>query len=111
MIREAIETGGTRNLKSIQLAIETSGGLRYTAERAQKEVDIAIAALAPLPRRSIATLSSSSRSSPFAAGTRSSAGFSAGLFAGYFVGFFVARSAARFSASANRASCSSVAGG
>ena len=49
MIREAIETGGTRNLKSIQLAIETSGGLRYTAERAQKEVDIAIAALAPLP--------------------------------------------------------------
>ena len=49
MIREAIETGGTRNLKSIQLAIETSGGLRYTTERAQKEVDIAIAALAPLP--------------------------------------------------------------
>jgi octaprenyl-diphosphate synthase len=36
-------------LKSIQLAIETSGGLRYTAERAQKEVDTAIAALAPLP--------------------------------------------------------------
>src|SRR3954469_12759521 len=31
MIREAIETGGTRNLTSIQLAIETSGGLRYTA--------------------------------------------------------------------------------
>jgi octaprenyl-diphosphate synthase len=49
MIREAIETGGTRNLKSIQLAIETSGGLRYTAERAQKEVDTAIAALAQLP--------------------------------------------------------------
>jgi octaprenyl-diphosphate synthase len=49
MIREAIETGGTRNLKSIQLAIETSGGLRYTTERAQKEVEIAIAALAPLP--------------------------------------------------------------
>jgi octaprenyl-diphosphate synthase len=48
MIREAIETGGTRNLTSIQLAIETSGGLRYTAERAQQEVDIAIAALAPL---------------------------------------------------------------
>jgi octaprenyl-diphosphate synthase len=48
MIREAIETGGTRNLTSIQLAIETSGGLRYTAERAQQEVDVAIAALAPL---------------------------------------------------------------
>jgi octaprenyl-diphosphate synthase len=49
MIREAIETGGTRNLTSIQLAIETAGGLRYTAERARQEVDVAIAALAPLP--------------------------------------------------------------
>jgi octaprenyl-diphosphate synthase len=49
MIREAIETGGTRNLTSIQLAIETSGGLRYTAERARAEVETAIAALAPLP--------------------------------------------------------------
>ena len=49
MIREAIETGGTRNLTSIQLAIETSGGLRYTAERAHEEVDIAVKALEPLP--------------------------------------------------------------
>jgi len=49
MIREAIETGGTRNLTSIQLAIETSGGLRYTAERARQEVEIAIKALAPVP--------------------------------------------------------------
>ena len=49
MIREAIETGGTRNLTSIQLAIETSGGLRYTAERAREEVEVAIKALAPLP--------------------------------------------------------------
>jgi octaprenyl-diphosphate synthase len=49
MIREAIETGGTRNLTSIQLAIETSGGLRYTAERARAEVETAIAALAHLP--------------------------------------------------------------
>jgi octaprenyl-diphosphate synthase len=48
MIREAVETGGTRNLTSIQLAIETSGGLRYTAERARQEVEVAIAALAPL---------------------------------------------------------------
>ncbi len=45
MIREAIETGGTRNLTSIQLAIETSGGLRYTAERAQREAELAIRAL------------------------------------------------------------------
>jgi octaprenyl-diphosphate synthase len=49
MIREAIETGGTRNLTSIQLAIETSGGLRYTAERARREVEIAIEALTPIP--------------------------------------------------------------
>jgi octaprenyl-diphosphate synthase len=49
MIREAVETGGTRNLTSIQLAIETSGGLRYTAERAREEVEVAIKALAPLP--------------------------------------------------------------
>ena len=50
MIREAIQTGGTRNLTSIQLAIETSGGLRYTAERARQEVEIAINALASLPQ-------------------------------------------------------------
>ena len=48
MIREAIETGGTRNLTSIQLAIETSGGLRYTAERARQEVAQAIEALGPV---------------------------------------------------------------
>jgi octaprenyl-diphosphate synthase len=49
MIREAVETGGTQNLKSIQLAIETSGGMRYTAERARREVDVAIEALETLP--------------------------------------------------------------
>jgi octaprenyl-diphosphate synthase len=50
MIREAIETGGTQNLRSIQIAIESSGGLRYTAERASAEAKLAIAALEPLPR-------------------------------------------------------------
>jgi len=49
MIREAIETGGTQNLTSIQIAIESSGGLRYTAERAQIEAEAASAALAALP--------------------------------------------------------------
>ena len=49
MIREAIETGGTGNLTSIQLAIESSGGLRYTAKRAREEVNLAVAALAVLP--------------------------------------------------------------
>ena len=111
MIREAIETGGTRNLKSIQLAIETSGGLRYTAERAQKEVDIAIAALAPLPRIEVPRRSRRARavrgSPPVLVFRRVFRRASAG----YFVGLFVARSAARRSASAKRASCSSVAGG
>jgi len=50
MIREAIENGSTQNLRSIQLAIETSGGLRYTAERAEAEAELAIGALEPLPR-------------------------------------------------------------
>ena len=49
MIREAIETGGTQNLTSIQLAIETSGGLRYTAERAREEATMAVQALEALP--------------------------------------------------------------
>ena len=49
MIREAIETGGTQNLTSIQLAIETSGGLRYTAERARDEAEQAVEALRSLP--------------------------------------------------------------
>ena len=49
MIREAIETGGTQNLTSIQLAIETSGGLEYTAKRARAEARAAVAALKPLP--------------------------------------------------------------
>jgi octaprenyl-diphosphate synthase len=50
MIREAIATGGTRNLTSIQIAIESSGGLRYTAERAREEAETAIKALARLPQ-------------------------------------------------------------
>jgi len=49
MIREAIETGGTQNLTSIQLAIETSGGHRYTAERAAAEAVLARRALESLP--------------------------------------------------------------
>jgi len=49
LIREAIESGSTQNLRSIQLAIESTGGLRYTAERAREESSQAIAALDPLP--------------------------------------------------------------
>jgi octaprenyl-diphosphate synthase len=50
IIKEAIETGGTQNLTSIQLAIETSGGLRYTAERARGEAAAAIGELEALPQ-------------------------------------------------------------
>ncbi len=50
MIREAIETGGTQNLKSIQIAIESSGGLRYTAERSREEANKAMQALEAIPR-------------------------------------------------------------
>jgi octaprenyl-diphosphate synthase len=49
MIREAIRTGGTQNLTSIQLAMETTGGLQYTAEKARAQADAAARALAPLP--------------------------------------------------------------
>jgi octaprenyl-diphosphate synthase len=49
MIREAIESGSTQNLRSIQLAIETSGGLRYTAERAAEEAAEAVKSLDQLP--------------------------------------------------------------
>jgi octaprenyl-diphosphate synthase len=49
LIREAIESGSTQNLRSIQLAIETTGGLAYTAERAKEEAELAVASLASLP--------------------------------------------------------------
>ena len=49
-IREAIETGGTQNLTSIQIAIESSGGLQYTADCARKEVQLAIKNLDVLPK-------------------------------------------------------------
>ena len=49
MIREAIRTGGTQNLHSIQLAIDTTGGLSYTAQRANEEADRARDSLQHLP--------------------------------------------------------------
>jgi octaprenyl-diphosphate synthase len=49
MIREAVETGSVQNLTSIQLAIETSGGHRYTSERAATEAEKAVDALRALP--------------------------------------------------------------
>jgi len=49
LIREAIESGSTQNLRSIQLAIETSGGLKYTAQRAEEEAALAVQSLDALP--------------------------------------------------------------
>lgn len=49
MIREAIRTGETQNLTSIYLAVETTGGLRYTAERARAAAQTATGALEALP--------------------------------------------------------------
>lgn len=49
LIRAAIENGGLDNLAPVQAAIESTGALEYTAERAQRAADDAIAALAGLP--------------------------------------------------------------
>jgi len=49
MISEAIRTGGTQNLRSIQLAIDATGGLSYTARRAAEEAELARAALQGIP--------------------------------------------------------------
>lgn len=48
-LREAIEHGGIENLAEITRVIETSGGLEYTARMAQREKDLAIGALLPVP--------------------------------------------------------------
>jgi octaprenyl-diphosphate synthase len=49
MIRNAIEHGGLDHLTAITAAIESTGGLAYTAKRARQEADLAKAALAVLP--------------------------------------------------------------
>jgi len=49
LIREAIEHGGREQLGAILNAIESTGGLKYTAWLAQAEADQALAALAALP--------------------------------------------------------------
>jgi octaprenyl-diphosphate synthase len=48
MIRNAIEHGGLEHLAAITAAIESIGGLEYTARRARQEADLAKAALAAL---------------------------------------------------------------
>jgi len=49
LIRKAIENGGHENLPAVLDAIESTGSIPYTAQAAQREADLAIAALDPLP--------------------------------------------------------------
>jgi octaprenyl-diphosphate synthase len=49
LIRKAIENGGHENLSAVLDAIESTGSIPYTAQAAQREADLAIAALDPLP--------------------------------------------------------------
>jgi octaprenyl-diphosphate synthase len=49
LIREVITSGGRDQLEPIMAAIESTGGLEYTARLAQIEADQALAALAALP--------------------------------------------------------------
>ena len=49
LIRKAIENGGHDNMSAVFAAIESTGGIPYTAQAAQQEADQAIAAIEPLP--------------------------------------------------------------
>jgi len=49
LIRKAIEQGGLEDLGPIRLAIESTGGLEYTARLARQEADAAVEALALIP--------------------------------------------------------------
>jgi octaprenyl-diphosphate synthase len=49
LIRHAIENGGIESLHEITAAIESTGGLEYTARRARQEADLAIQSLSALP--------------------------------------------------------------
>jgi octaprenyl-diphosphate synthase len=49
LIRKAIENGGHENMSAVCAAIDSTGGIPYTAQAAQREADLAIAALDPLP--------------------------------------------------------------
>jgi octaprenyl-diphosphate synthase len=49
LIRGAIEEGGTRDLGPVRAAIESTGGLDYTARLARSEADLAVRALAGVP--------------------------------------------------------------
>jgi octaprenyl-diphosphate synthase len=49
LIRRAIENGGHDNMQAVCAIIESTGAIPYTAQAAQREADLAIEALTPLP--------------------------------------------------------------
>jgi len=49
LLRRAIEEGGTRDIGPVRAAIESTGGLDYTARLARSEADLAVRALAGIP--------------------------------------------------------------
>jgi octaprenyl-diphosphate synthase len=49
LIRKAIENGGHDNMQAVCAIIESTGAIPYTAHAAQREADLALAALDPLP--------------------------------------------------------------
>lgn len=49
LIRKAIENGGHDNMQAVCAVIESTGAIPYTARAAQREADLAIAALESLP--------------------------------------------------------------
>ncbi|HKJ76941.1 MAG TPA: polyprenyl synthetase family protein, partial [Gammaproteobacteria bacterium] len=49
LIREAVESGGNKNIDAVREAIETTGAITYTSRFARAEAERAVAALAALP--------------------------------------------------------------
>lgn len=49
LLRHAIATGGLDELSDVLAVIETTGGLEYTARLAEREANLALAALEPMP--------------------------------------------------------------
>jgi octaprenyl-diphosphate synthase len=49
LIRKAIENGGHDNMQDVCAIIESTGAIPYTAQAAQRQADLAIKALKPLP--------------------------------------------------------------
>jgi len=49
LIRRAIENGGHDNMQAVCAIIESTGAIPYTAQAAQREAELAIQALTPLP--------------------------------------------------------------